>query len=72
MTSWKEYNKFFIQVKGTRIRHNKIAIKELGIILKRFQNLYNKIAEISTSELEKKELSLFFEDIKKGRLIPLY
>lgn len=69
MTSWKEYNRFFIQVKGTRIRNHKIAIEELGIILRRFQDLYSNIAEISTSELEKKELSLYFEDIRKGSVV---
>lgn len=69
MTSWKEYNKFFIQVRGKHIRHNKIAIKELGAILKKFQSLYNNITKLSTSELEDREFSLYFMDIKKGSVV---
>ena len=59
MTEWKKNSKFFIYVKGKPVVLNKIAISDLGIILRRFQELYNKIGEIISPNFKEKDLILF-------------
>ncbi len=56
MANWKGYKKFYIHIKGQGILHNKIAIRELGLTLSRFQSLYDNISIISAPRLEKKDM----------------
>ena len=69
MADWKGYKRFYIHIKGQGILNNKIAIRELGLTLNRFQSLYDHIGIISAPKLEKKDMSLYFSSVIESKSV---
>lgn len=71
MSDWKNYNNFYIYIRGKPVVNNKISINQLGLILRRFQDLYNHTSRIISPTLEREDFILYFSKVEAGKSVYL-